>query len=115
MRSFVVAAVLGLAALGLAAGAPAHAHGPYGPGYGYSGFSAAPAFGYYGNGGHDFMPHWHQTTTPFGTFSWYGNGPHDYLPHQHIRTPYSYQGFSATPFGYTQSFYPTTPYYYAPW
>jgi hypothetical protein len=101
----------GLLALGLLA-APASAHPPaYGP-YGYYG---APAYGYYGNGGHDFVPHWHQTTTPFGTFSWYGNGPHDYMPHQHIRTPYSYQGFSATPFSYTQSFYPTTPYYYAPW
>jgi hypothetical protein len=115
MRSFAVAAVLGLAVLGLAAVAPAHAHGGYGPGYGFGGYYRAPAYGYYGNGGHDFVPHWHRTTTPFGTFMWYGNGPHDYLPHQHLRTPYSYQGFSATPFGTTQSFYPPYPYAYMPW
>jgi hypothetical protein len=119
MRSFVLAAVLGLATLGWIAVAPASAHGPFGPGYGYPGYGVPgygpPAYGYYGNGGHDFVPHWHRTTTAFGTFMWYGNGPHDYLPHHHVRTPFSYRGYSVTPFGATESFYPPYPYTYTPW
>ncbi len=110
MRSFVTAAVLGLAVLGFAAVAPAQAHG-----WGHPGYYGVPAYGYYGNGGHDYLPHWHMTTTPYGSFSWYGTGPHDYLPHQHVRTPSSYQGYSVTPFGVTRSFYSPYPYTYAPW
>ena len=48
MRSFVTAAVLGLAVLGFVAVAPAqaheHGHG-HGHGHGYSGYYGAPAYG----------------------------------------------------------------------
>src|SRR5262249_37012458 len=118
MRSFALAAVLGLATLGLVAVAPASAHGPFGPGYSPPSYGApgqgVPAYGYYGTGGNDCVPHWPRPTTPFGTFMWSGNGPHDSLPHQHIRTPYSYRGYSATPWGTTESFYQTYPYTYSP-
>jgi hypothetical protein len=79
-----------------------HSHGRYGS--------------YYGNGGHDYLPHWHITQTPYGPRAWYGNGPHDYVPHQHSYSPRSYQGYSPTWSGPTTSFYPRYPqYYYAPW
>ena len=115
MRSFVAAAVLSLGALAFVGVSSSQAQYPYGPGYGYPGYYNPPVTGYYGNGGHDYVPHWHQTTTPLGTFNWYGNGLHDVLPHQHIQTPYSYQGFSARPFRFTQSFYQPYPYTYSPW
>ena len=70
---------------------------------------------YYGRGGHDYVPHWHDTYTPFGRSTWYGTGYHDYVPHGHTYTPYSYRGHSYSPWGYTRSYYPRYPYYYAPW
>lgn len=94
-----------------------YGNGGYGyGGYGGGGFGGQGQFGsYYGNGGHDFQPHWHVTQTPFGANAWYGNGPHDAMPHQHTRTPWSYQGYSNTGAGPTTSFYSPQPYYYAPW
>lgn len=104
----VQVAVLGVCLLSVFSGmASAHGGGYGRPGGYYR--------GYYGNGGHDFQPHWHTTQTPFGTRMWYGNGPHDYVPHQHSRTPWSYQGYSNTGAGPTTSYYPQRPYYYAPW
>ena len=85
--------------------------GGYGGGFGGQGGYSS----YYGNGGHDYQPHWHTTQTPFGNSQWYGNGPHDFRPHQHTRTPYSYQGYSSNPWSSTQSYYPQQPYYFAPW
>jgi len=71
---------------------------------------------YYGNGGHDFQPHWHVTQTPFGARVWYGNGPHDFVPHHHSYSPWSYRGYSITGAGPTTSFYaPPLRYYFAPW
>lgn len=115
MRSFVTATILSLGILVFACVSSSQAHGPYGPAYGYPGYYPPPVTGYYGNGGHDFVPHWHQTATPFGTFTWFGNGPHDYLPHQHVQTPYSYEGYSVRPFRFTRSIYSPYPYTYAPW
>ncbi len=122
MKPFVIAAVLGVAALGFVDVTSAQAQGWGPPAYGWGGYNGswggyygAPAYGYYGNGGHDFAPHWHQSTTPYGTYSWYGNGPHDFQPHSHVQTPYSYQGSSVSPWGYTQSFYPNSPYQYSPY
>jgi hypothetical protein len=80
----------------------AHGHGRHGS--------------YFGNGGHDYQPHWHVTQTPFGARAWYGNGPHDFVPHQHSYSPWSYRGYSNTGAGPTTSFYPRhRQYYYAPW
>jgi len=91
-------------------------HG-YGGGYGgYGQSGGSGSFGsYFGNGGHDFQPHWHVTQTPYGPSTWYGNGPHDLVPHQHSQTPWSYQGYSNTAAGPTTSFYNPQPYYFAPW
>jgi hypothetical protein len=127
MKRFILAAVVGLVSIGGIAAVPsaASAHdGDCGYGYGFG----APAFGggfggfgggyggYYGNGGHDSIPHWHQTTSPFGSFGWYGLGAHDFQPHAHSYSPYSYEGCSVSPFGYTRSLYQPSPsYYYAPW
>ena len=85
--------------------------GHYGKGYG------VPSTRYYGNGGHDFQPHWHTTQTPAGSFAWYGNGAHDLQPHEHTNSPYGgYRGYSPSPFGgVTTSYYPSTPYTYMPW
>jgi hypothetical protein len=88
------------------------------PGGGYGGYygGGAAVARYYGNGGHDMAPHWHRTTTPLGMFMWYGNGSHDLQPHEHTISPYSgYRGYSVSPFGVTESFYPSTPYTYMPW
>ncbi len=127
MKRFILAAVVGLASIGGIAAAPSAARadgygGMYGYGYGGPGFGGGfGGFGggyggYYGNGGHDSVPHWHQTTTPFGSFGWYGLGAHDFQPHAHTYSPYSYEGHSVSPFGYTRSFYAPSPnYYYAPW
>lgn len=126
MKRFIFSAIVGLVALGgvaaLSSTASAHdgdcgynrfgggGFGGYGGGFG-GGFG-----GYYGNGGHDSVPHWHQTTTPFGSFNWYGLGDHDFQPHMHSVSPYSYQGYSTSPWGNTTSFYPRYPRYtYAPW
>jgi hypothetical protein len=96
--------------------------GGYGGGYYVGGYPGVGYYGggyqqYYGNGGHDFQPHWHRSTTPFGTFMWYGNGAHDLQPHEHVRSPYGgYRGYSPNPFGgVTESIYPSTPYTYMPW
>jgi hypothetical protein len=92
MRAFMLA-VLGVAGLGLAATGAAEAHEP---GKLYAG---------YGNGPHDFVPHWHRTRTPFGPVYWYGNGPHDYLPHNHSISPWGgVQSYTITPFGATKSY-----------
>ncbi len=91
--------------------------GPLGGGY-YGGYGAYnPGFSYYGNGGHDFQPHWHTTQTPFGSFAWYGNGAHDLLPHEHTNSPYGgYRSYSPSPFGgVTTSYHTSTPYIYMPW
>lgn len=47
-------------------------------------------YGYYGLGLHDFVPHWHQYSTPYGSSWYYGRGWHDYVPHRHYHshTPY---------------------------
>jgi hypothetical protein len=85
--------------------------GGYGQGYG------VPTRQYYGNGGHDFQPHWHTTQTPAGSFAWYGNGAHDAQPHEHTQSAYGgYRGYSPSPFGgVTTSYYNSTPYTYMPW
>ena len=85
----------------------AAAHEPY-----YGGFRGG---NYYGGGGHDVVPHWHRTYTPWGVHSWYGTGGHDYRPHHHRVTPWSYRSYSHTPWGYTESIHPRYPYHYAPW
>jgi hypothetical protein len=88
--------------------------GYYGGGYGGLGYS--PTYQYYGNGGHDAVPHWHNTYTPFGTVTWFGSGAHDFQPHEHTVSPYGgYRGYSAGPFGITESIYQSTPYIYMPW
>jgi len=97
-------------------------YGGYGQGYsgysqGYGGGYNAPSTNYYGNGGHDFQPHWHTTQTPGGSFAWYGNGAHDLQPHEHTQSAYGgYRGYSPSPFGgTTTSYYNSTPYIYMPW
>jgi hypothetical protein len=131
LRSMALAGVLatGLLAFGptsvKAQGYGGYDGGGYGQGYGGGGYAQGYGGGsygggyqqYYGNGGHDFQPHWHNTTTPYGSFSWYGNGAHDLQPHEHVRSPYGgYRGYSANPFGgVTESIYPSTPYTYMPW
>jgi hypothetical protein len=125
MQTMVLAGILAVgSALGLA-GSPAKAQGfggypggYYGGGYyggAYGGYN--PGFSYYGNGGHDFQPHWHTTQTPVGSFAWYGNGAHDLQPHEHTNSPYGgYRGYSPSPFGgVTTSYYNSTPYIYMPW
>jgi hypothetical protein len=93
MRTFTLAAVLGVALLGFAGAGTAQAHGPGG------------LYGGYGNGAHDLLPHWHQTLTPFGPTYWYGNGPHDLLPHHHGVSPWGgVRSYSPTPFGPTKSY-----------
>jgi hypothetical protein len=87
-------------------------------GYGYGGNGGGygvPSSSYYGNGGHDAVPHWHTTQTPIGGFSWYGTGRHDYAPHVHTQTPYGITGYSGGFFNRTQSYAPPTPYIYQPW
>ena len=92
-------------------------YGGYYQGGAYGGGYAGTGYGYYGNGGHDFQPHWHTTNTPFGSFAWYGNGAHDLRPHEHTVSPYGgYRGYSPSPFGgVTTSYYSSTPYIYVPW
>ena len=93
MRAFLLAAILGVTVLGFAGAGAAQAHGPGGV---YAG---------YGNGPHDYLPHWHRTYTPFGPVYWYGNGPHDYLPHHHRVSPWGgTRSYSLTPFGPTKSY-----------
>lgn len=120
LRSIFLSAVLVLAGLGLFAAEPSMADArpriQYRHGYNFTpNWYTMPYSSYYGQGAHDFYPHWHNTSTPLGTFSWYGNGPHDYVPHAHTQTPYSYRGYSYTPWSYTESYYPPYPYYYGPW
>jgi len=91
----------------------------YGGGYGqgYGGGYGVPTQQYYGNGGHDYQPHWHTTQTQVGSFAWYGNGAHDLQPHEHTNSTYGgYRGYSPSPFGgVTTSYYNSTPYTYMPW
>ena len=91
--------------------------GGYGYGGGYAGGYAAAPTQYYGNGGHDYTPHWHTTQTPGGSFATYGLGAHDFAPHEHTNSPYGgYRGYSPSPFGgVTTSYYNSTPYTYMPW
>jgi hypothetical protein len=99
MRAFILAAVLGVAGLGFAGVSTAEAHGR-------GGFYAG-----YGNGPHDYLPHWHRTDTAFGPAYWYGNGLHDYLPHHHSASPWGgVRSYGITPFGPTRS-YNGFPYY----
>ena len=93
MRASILTAVLGIAGLGFVAAGTAEAHGPGGV---YAG---------YGNGLHDYAPHWHRTNTLFGPVYWYGNGLHDYLPHNHSISPWGgVRSYSMTPFGPTKSY-----------
>jgi len=88
-----------------------------GGGYGGGGYGGGvPTYNYYGNGGHDAVPHMHTTETPIGTFGWYGLGAHDFRPHNHTETPYGIQSHhDDEPFTRTQSYAPPTPYIYRPW
>lgn len=134
LRSTILAGVLavgGVLGLGTSSanaqgcGYPGGGYGGYsGGGYGgYGGYSGGgyassnPGINYYGNGGHDFQPHWHTTQTPVGSFGWYGNGAHDLQAHEHTQSAYGgYQGYSPSPFGgVTTSYYNSTPYTYMPW
>lgn len=93
MRAFIRATILGVAVLGFAGVPKADAHPP---GSFYGGF---------GNGAHDFAPHWHQTNTPFGPTAWYGNGLHDVLPHHHSISPWGgVSSYGITPYGPTTSY-----------
>lgn len=99
MRSkLILAAVLTAGVLAFGVLTPtASAHPP--GGYDY----------YYGNGGHDFAPHYHQYDTPYGSYSYYGNGLHDLVPHDHVYVnPGYYGGYSgySTPYdGYSSGYY----------
>jgi hypothetical protein len=92
-------------------------------GFGYGGYPAygpAPGYGvpgtvYYGNGGHDYQPHWHTRQTPFGSYSYYGQGGHDFRPHAHVQTPYGVTSYSNGRFSSTQSYSPPAPYVFRPW
>lgn len=71
---------------------------------------------YYGLGNHDLVPHWHGTVTPSGrVYYWYGVSREDLVPHVHSYTPYTYQGYYHSPWGYTENYYPRYPAYYSPW
>jgi hypothetical protein len=87
---------------------------PYVGGYSGGGYGV-PSSNYYGNGGHDFQPHWHTTQTPFGSYSYYGLGRHDFRPHDHVETPSGITSYSNGPFSNTQSYSPPAPYIYRPW
>ena len=92
MKAFAFAAVFA-AGLGFAGAGMADAQGP------------GRFHGGYGNGPHDYAPHWHRTNTPFGPAYWYGNGLHDYLPHHHRVSPWGgTRSYSLTPFGPTKSY-----------
>jgi len=93
-------------------GGGSNGYGGYGGGYGGYG---VPSYSYYGNGGHDTVPHTHTTQTPIGSFNWYGAGAHDYQPHGHTQTPYGVQSYSGGPFTRTTSYASPTPYIYRPW
>jgi len=118
MMRAIAFAIVGLLGIGTTL-AQAHEGQPHGggpPGGNQGGsYGRVPSYGYFGNGGHDTVPHWHETTTPFGRFSWYGTGRHDYQPHEHRVTPYSYESYSSGPFGRTRSFHSPKPYRYMPW
>jgi hypothetical protein len=89
MRAFMLATVLGIAGLGFVG----------------AGTAQAQFYAGYGNGAHDYTPHWHQTITPYGPVNWYGNGLHDYLPHDHGFSPWGgVRSYSNTPFGPTKSY-----------
>jgi len=130
LRRLALAGVVLAGTFGIAsssAQAQGFGYGGYGGGYGgayaggygggYGGGYTAPSYNYYGNGGHDFQPHWHTTQTPVGSFAWYGNGAHDFMPHEHSHSAYGgYRGYSPSPFGgVTTSYYTSTPYIYMPW
>ncbi|RUL87024.1 hypothetical protein [Tautonia sociabilis] len=123
-RMIALASVLTIGGLALGtseATAQGYGYGGY-PGYyqhggGYhgghhGGVYGVPAYGYYGQGGHDFAPHWHTRRTPFGGFGWYGTGRHDYRPHGHTVTPYGIESYNSWR---TRSYSPPTPYVYYPW
>lgn len=129
MQNLLFAGVVSIAGLAAAlAPSTAEAHGPRGgfsisiggggfgyPGYYGYGFHRYPSYGYYGGAGHDTLPHWHRSTSPYGTTYWYGQGAHDYYPHEHVVTPYSYRSYSYSPWGVTESIHSRYPRYYAPW
>jgi hypothetical protein len=110
--------IIGLLAVGTSL-AQAHEGEPHDGGYPGGSYGSypgrVPSYGYYGNGGHDAAPHWHETTTPFGRFSWYGTGRHDFQPHEHRVTPYRYESDSDGPFWRTRSFHSPRPSRYLPW
>ena len=93
MKTFLCTAFLAVVATGFTAVSPSSAHPP---GRIYAG---------YGNGPHDYLPHWHRTDTAFGSVYWYGNGLHDYLPHDHTISPWDgVRSYGYTPFGPTRSY-----------
>jgi hypothetical protein len=93
MRAFTLAGFLAVAVLGFADTGKAEAHDPF------------RAYAGYGNGPHDYLPHWHRTNTSYGPVYWYGNGLHDYLPHNHSVSPWGgVRSYSITPIGPTKSY-----------
>lgn len=99
MRILVLTTAVAIAVLAAWPAGRAEAHGP------------GPAYAGYGNGAHDYLPHWHQANTPFGPVYWYGNGLHDYLPHHHSASPWGgVQSYGVTPFGPTRSLNGFPPY-----
>lgn len=99
---------------GRAAMAQGYGYGGY-PGVPYGGGYSVPGQVYYGNGGHDFQPHWHTRQTPFGGYSYFGLGRHDFRPHAHVETPQGITSYSNGRFSSTQSYAPPAPYVYRPW
>lgn len=102
MRTFSFAAILAVARLVFGVASKASAHPPSTPKYRY----------YDGVAPHDLRPHWHTTSTPFGTISWTGNGLHDFIPHWHVRPAYSYGRYYSRYSTYRDSRY--SPYYGRP-
>jgi hypothetical protein len=61
---------------------------------------------YYGNGAHDFVPHWHFYNTPSGTYGYYGLGGHDFAPHGHYSREYvpPHRDYYPAPYGYSSPY-----------
>jgi hypothetical protein len=86
MKSFLIATILAVAAVGFAGAGTARAHSPW---EGYAG---------YGNGAHDFQPHEH-TVTPWGGVRSYSITPLG--PTKSFNGLPYYGGYSAYYGGYT--------------
>ncbi len=121
LRMMALAGVLSVGGLVLGGSevkADEYGHGDHHQGGGHQGGGyqgggyGVPSYNYYGNGGHDFQPHWHTKRTPFGSFQYYGNGRHDLRPHGHTVTPYGIESYNSRR---TRSYSPPTPYGFQPW